>query len=233
MELVAAKLRVMIVSGELTPGRRLRQIDMARRFGVSTTPVREAFAALAREGLVEVDAYRGAVVFSPSLTDIRENYEMRIALERLATELAAIAISERDCAVLAGLLDEMASSLADRVRYNELNRRFHLLIYETAQRPNLVRLIAQLRDAAAAYLLLAPRDDTIRDVSREHGEILGALRANESERAGAAMASHLKNSFENIMRAIPGLPAARAPGRTAGRRGRLRDYPAEPAPPRA
>ena len=84
MELVAAKLRVMIVSGELTPGKRLRQIDVARRFGVSTTPVREAFAALAREGLVEVDAYRGAVVFSPSLTDIRENYEMRIALDAWA-----------------------------------------------------------------------------------------------------------------------------------------------------
>ena len=110
--------------------------------------------------------------------------------------------------------------------YNELNWRFDLLNYETAQRPNLVRLIAQLRDAAAAYLLLAPKDDTIRDVSREHGEILGALQAHEPERAGAAMASHLKSSFENIMRAIPGAPAARTPGRTARRRGRLRDYPA-------
>jgi DNA-binding GntR family transcriptional regulator len=219
MELVAAKLRALIVSGELTPGRRLRQIDVARRFGVSTTPVREAFAALAREGLVEVDAYRGAVVFSPSLTDIRENYEMRIALERLATELAATAISDGDCVVLAGLLDEMASSLENRVLHNELNRRFHLLIYQAAQRPGLVRLIAQLRDAAAAYLLLAPKDESTRDVSAEHAEILGALRAHEPERAGAAMDSHLKSSFENIMRAIAQLPAARVPGR----RPRLRD----------
>src|SRR5918997_1170374 len=68
----------------LAPGTRLRQNDVAKRFGVSTTPVREAFAQLQAEGLVRIDPHRGAVVFHPSVDDVLEFYEIREALESLA-----------------------------------------------------------------------------------------------------------------------------------------------------
>src|ERR1700747_1182118 len=93
---VADGIREMIRSGELPPGTHLRQTDFAERFGVSTTPVREAFVALAREGLVTQDAHRGVVVFRPSLQELDEIYEIRIALEPLATEIAAKQLSEDD-----------------------------------------------------------------------------------------------------------------------------------------
>src|SRR5213593_1234309 len=77
-EAIAAELRRAILVGELAPGDRLRQAEMAERYGVSTTPVREAFTALAGEGLVRQDAHRGVVVFSPSVDEVSETYEIRI-----------------------------------------------------------------------------------------------------------------------------------------------------------
>src|ERR1700759_5316261 len=95
---VTERLRDMIKSHELPAGTRLRQAEFAERFGVSTTPVREAFVALAREGLVTQDPHRGVVVFEPSLQELDEIYEIRIALEPLATEIAAKQLSEDDLA---------------------------------------------------------------------------------------------------------------------------------------
>src|ERR1700742_4105097 len=91
---VAEELRRLILSGELPAGTRLRQVELAQRFNVSTTPVREAFTVLARQGLVRHDVQRGVVVFTPTVGDVLENYEIRIALESLATEIAAKAISD-------------------------------------------------------------------------------------------------------------------------------------------
>ena len=70
---MAERLRAQIVAGELPSGSKLRQVEIARRFGVSTTPVREALAALQREGLVRLHPQRGAVVFVPTVADLREH----------------------------------------------------------------------------------------------------------------------------------------------------------------
>ena len=93
--LVAERLRAQIVAGELAAGTKLRQVEIARRFGVSTTPVREALAALQREGLVRLHPQRGAVVFVPTVADLREHYEIRAALEALAAACTAERFQER------------------------------------------------------------------------------------------------------------------------------------------
>src|SRR5262249_47844344 len=97
---VAETLRRRIINGDLPPGTRLRQTEVAEQFSVSTTPVREAFTSLAREGFVRQDAHRGVEVFKPTEADIQENYEIRLALEPLAAEIAATSISEDDLALL-------------------------------------------------------------------------------------------------------------------------------------
>src|SRR5688572_20697813 len=83
-EAVATRLRQEIQAGEHAPGTPLRQTEVARRLGVSTTPVREAFALLQADGLVRIDRYRGAVVFRPTAEELRDAYEIREALELLA-----------------------------------------------------------------------------------------------------------------------------------------------------
>ena len=203
-EYVADELRRQIVSGELAPGARLRQIEIADRFRVSTTPVREAFTSLAREGLVRHDAHRGVVVFRPSLSDVRENYEIRMALEPLATELAAKQLTSDQLAHLDALLDEMSKPLSD-ARLAALNRDFHRTIYEGAERPTLLQLIERLRDAFDAYIpMLATTPDPgyFDAVRREHAEVVDALRAPAPKRAHKAMTAHLRHNFEQISKLL-------------------------------
>jgi DNA-binding GntR family transcriptional regulator len=209
-EIVAAELRRLIQSGELPAGTRLRQVDIAQRFGVSTTPVREAFAAVAQEGLVIQDAHRGVVVFVPSAEDLQENYEIRLALEPLATELAAKAITPEGLAELDALRDEMREAIrADIVYYGkELNPRFHRMIYAAAGRPRLAELIEQLRDAAAAYIqLLALHEQPLEYLTtaqEEHEQIVAAMRVGAAKRAGKTMAQHLQHNADRIMASLHG-----------------------------
>jgi DNA-binding GntR family transcriptional regulator len=204
---VAAELRRQIQDGELEPGARLRQVETAEQMGVSTTPVREAFAALAREGLVRQDPHRGTVVFLPSLDELNENYEIREALEPLATKFAAERITEEELAELDALVAEMHG--ADSEHQFSLNRNLHERIYAASRRPRLATLIANLRDSGAAYLNLVRVDAVYTARSHdEHEAIVEALHKHNGKKAAALMAEHLKTSADVIAAAV----AARADG---------------------
>ena len=167
--LVAERLRAQIVAGELASGTKLRQVEIARRFGVSTTPVREALAALQREGLVRLHPQRGAVVFVPTVEDLREHYEIRAALEALAASCTAERFEERWAAPLEPCSTRCRPAPA-AVRYLELNQRFHTELYEHCGRPRLVEMIASLRDASSAYLHIyrAAADFPVGALDAEH-----------------------------------------------------------------
>ena len=168
--------------GQLESGTRLRQVELAQRFGVSTTPVREALAALQSEGLVRLHPQRGAVVFVPTVEGLREHYEIRAALEALAAERAAERFDPARGEQLAAMLDEMAAGPGVE-RYLELNLRFHSELYELAGRPRLVDMIETLRDASSAYLhIYAKVDFPSERLDAEHREILAACQRG---RAGA------------------------------------------------
>lgn len=198
---VAAELRRQIQTGELEPGARLRQVDTAEQMGVSTTPVREAFAALAREGLVRQDPHRGTVVFLPSLDELNENYEIRLALEPLAIELAADQISDEELAELDELVKEMPGRDAEQQFL--LNRTLHERIYAAARRPRLATLIANFRNSGSAYLNLVHVDAAYNARSHdEHEAIVEALHRRDGKKAAALMAQHLKTSADVIAREV-------------------------------
>jgi DNA-binding GntR family transcriptional regulator len=204
-EFVAAELRRQIVSGELPAGAKLRQAEVADQFDLSTTPVREAFTALAREGLVRQDAHRGVVVFRPTLGEIRENYEIRMALEPLATELATKRVDEAMLSRLDQLLDEMNQPI-DAARGPSLNRDFHRTIYAASGRQHLLRMIEQLRDSADTYvrLLVAKHPPGYYDaVRREHADIVAAIRASAPKRASKAMRAHLQHNLDQLKDLLP------------------------------
>jgi len=197
-EAVAAQLRSAIQRGELTPGEPLRQNDVARRLGVSTTPVREAFAMLQADGLVQIDRYRGAVVFRPTPEDLREAYEIREALESIAIAKAAPLLSEERYEGLDSMLAEMRKT-KDAERWMELNDLFHLGIYKAANSPRLLAVIASQRDACAQYIRLdieAPSRRRLKD--QQHQEILDACRAHDIERAQQALRRHLRDSMQEM-----------------------------------
>lgn len=121
-KVVAERLRDEIQDGTLAPGTRLRQNEIARRFGVSTTPVREAFAQLQAEGLVRIDPHRGAVVFHPTVEDLVEFYEIREVLESLAVVRAIPRLRSDVVKELAALIDRMRRT-DDARRWLKLDRK--------------------------------------------------------------------------------------------------------------
>lgn len=97
---VYAALRAGIVSLQFKPGSMIQEESLARQLGVSRTPIREALRRLAQEGLVQTVPKKGTIVAGISLNDIREVFQIRLALEPLATRLAASTVSRPECTAL-------------------------------------------------------------------------------------------------------------------------------------
>jgi DNA-binding GntR family transcriptional regulator len=198
-KVVAGLLRDEIQSGTLSPGVRLRQNETAQRFGVSATPVREAFAQLEAEGLIRIDPHRGAVVFRPTVTDLVEFYEIREALESLAVRQAIPHLDEPTLKVLEDLTVEMCET-EDARAWMKLNDEFHRKIYERADRPRLSSMIESLRDASTPYMRINTAGHAI-DVTanEEHQRILAACVAGDADAAEAAIREHLGSAADRLI----------------------------------
>jgi DNA-binding GntR family transcriptional regulator len=203
-EQIAAALRQEIVTGQLPAGTRLLQIETAQRFGVSTTPVREAFGLLQRDGLVQIDTHRGVTVFFPTIEDLIEHYEIRMALEILAAEKAARRFQAQDAPPLMAILDEMRTT-SDAAFYVERNQQFHLNLYRLSGRVRLVTMIEELRNASLAYNHLYAAAGIPKDAQRldaEHREILAACQANDPVRAAGAVRHHIQQTIVHITQVL-------------------------------
>jgi DNA-binding GntR family transcriptional regulator len=196
-DMVAALIRELIITGELTAGQPLRQRDLAQRFGVSQTPVREAMRRLESEGLVIGDTHRGFTVVMPDDGPVEENFQIRAALESLGASLAARKIDAAGLAELDRLNERMRAMAEDDPGYAELNREFHFTLYQYSHSPLLMSLMRLLW----ASLHGGPR--VLRshaDSARQHDAILNALRAGDADAAHALTYQHI-------------MGAERAPGR--------------------
>lgn len=201
-KVVAERLRAEIQDGTLAPGTRLRQNDVADRFEVSTTPVREAFAQLQAEGLIRVDPHRGAVVFHPTVQDLIQAYEIREVLESLAVKLAVPRITPEVGRMLTDIVDRMDRTTDPR-RWLRLNDEFHLRIYECADRPQLTLMISNMRDASAPYIHMFVSTTRPNEQSgAEHRAILTACVAGDVEGAATAVAEHLQHASRELERTI-------------------------------
>jgi DNA-binding GntR family transcriptional regulator len=187
-DMVAALIRELIITGELTAGQQLRQRDLAQRFGVSQTPVREAMRRLESEGLVIGDTHRGFTVVTPDDGPVEENFQIRAALESLGASLAARKIDEAGLAELERLNERMRSLADGDPRYAELNREFHFTLYQYSRSPLLMSLMRLLW----ASLHGGPRVlRTHAESARQHDAILDALRTGDADAASALTYQHI------------------------------------------
>jgi DNA-binding GntR family transcriptional regulator len=197
-KVVAERLRDEIQHGRLGPGTRLRQNDVAKRFGVSTTPVREAFAQLQAEGLVRIDPHRGAVVFHPSVDDVLEFYEIREALESLAVSHTIRSLKPDTASELKALIDRMRSTEDPRA-WLKLNDEFHLRLYGEAGRPRLSALIDSLRDASAPYIYMFVASRPVSErANEEHQAVLDACIRGDAKAARRAIHEHLRHASRDL-----------------------------------
>src|SRR5271170_5173613 len=194
-DMVAALIRELVITGELAAGEQLRQRDLAQRFGVSQTPVREAMRRLESEGLLVCDTHRGFTVAAPELGPVEENFQIRAALESLGASLAARKIDAAGLARLRDLNDRMRALSDDDPGYADLNREFHFAIYEYARSPLLLSLMRLLW----ASLHGGPRvARTHAESARQHDEILTALGNRDAAGASARTYQHIMDALLSI-----------------------------------
>lgn len=198
-------LRRALVSGELAPGERIGQEQIAASLGVSLAPVREALATLEQEGQVSYRPRRGYFVTELSVEDLVEIYELRALLEERAARHALprldddaierIELAARDCAAAADAEDVVAEL--------EANRRFHFAILEAPEQPHTLRLIRLLWDSTEthrAYYYNAPeaRDQSL----RAHERIIAAIHAAEADALVAELDAHRREALVHLKRAL-------------------------------
>jgi len=202
---VASRLRQAILQGELAAGTRLVQADLAAALEVSVTPVREALRGLASEGLVDFDAFRGAVVHTPTLAEMDEIYSIRCALTPLAVERAVAAVDGDDLELARSLCAQMSAS-SDPATWVELNRRFHGVLDAAAHSPHLSGVLARLADISVLYvnLSLGPGASGERrdDADDDHQRLVAAYAAKDVAAASGIAVAHLTRTIDAVRRAF-------------------------------
>ena len=209
-----ARIRAAVRDGTLAPGLRLTETDLAARFGVSRTPVRQAIARLEAEGLLTHEARRGLTVTRPDHAQVVELYVMREVLEGAAARLAAQHASPTEIGAMAELIAGEPALFADARALAETNQRLHGLMYLAAHNRYLLRSLEQLGATMALLPSLLTVGGRAAQAHAEHQAMLAALRARDGDAAEAAARAHAQASQRHrlawLLRTV-GVPYA-APG---------------------
>jgi DNA-binding GntR family transcriptional regulator len=182
-ERIYSELRKEILSFEINPRELLVEGFVAKRFGVSKAPVREALAILQRDGLIEALPRKGYMVTPVTFQDVRELFELRAVLEGSAAELAAGKITDQSLDYLANL-QPRSSTIKEFLDYN---LEFHSIIARESQNARLARLIQQTIDEMGRAIAAAYEFG-------EHDDLIEALRSRDPARARIAMVTHIREA---------------------------------------
>lgn len=195
-------LRNAILDKKLEPGQRLVERNIAEQLGISRTPVREAIHKLELERLVTHIPRKGVVVSGFTKADIVEILVIRTSLEALICSIAAAKIKPRDVE----RLELLAKQLSDEhgkgnfKKSNQLNNKFHEVIYRAAESPRLYDLLNTLIEYIAKFTEVAySKPGRAEEVWMEHNGIIEALRNHNSSEAEAAAKKHTENSSKAFL----------------------------------
>jgi len=197
------KLRQNIIKGKLKPGQKVVMAELAKAFGLSETPVREAIRRLESEGYIDFTPHMGAIVTKIDEGELVEIYLIRIALEELATRLASPHITEKDIDFLNKKNREMEIAI-QQGRYEILagiNKLFHLRIYKAAPFPRLYKMICDLWDTFERWpSVFAYVPERAAASVEEHKKIIQALRAGDMEQADRLIKEQKERTLEALQK---------------------------------
>ena len=192
-EAAAAELQEAILAGELEPGAPLRLEDLARSLGMSISPVREAVRRLETLGLAVHVPHRGARVAELAIDDLRDTYEVRLALETLAVRRAAERFAGEDADRCRALLDAYADAhrRGDAREARRAHTDFHLTLYAASGSDWLVRLIRPAWENSERYRALSLSGRSLDQRREEHEAILDACVRHDPDEAAERLRLHL------------------------------------------
>ena len=202
---IVARVRDMIIEGELAPGTRLHEGNLGKNLGVSRTPLREALKFLASEGLVELSPGKGAVVRKFTEKDVHDSLIVLGSLEGLAGRLACANAMDAEIREVRQLHDRMMDMYGkrDRLRYFKLNQSIHSAILRLSKNEALVSVhgVLQARLKRIRYIGNEGPEKWAGAVA-DHEEIISALEARDSERLSKVLTAHMEKTWERVRHAI-------------------------------
>jgi len=191
-----------ILAGEIAPGGRLNEAELAQQLGVSRGPIREAFRMLEEAGLVSQQKNRGAFVRAPSAQEIREIFELRVLLEEAALRKLAQAASAAQLRHLRALLEQMdrAAREAQTDAYHALNIAFHEALIDFADNAKLAAIYRRLVNELALCRRRNLEDPGQLSLSvSEHRAIVKAIAAGDAEACAQALRAHTRRSRDQAL----------------------------------
>jgi DNA-binding GntR family transcriptional regulator len=201
-ESLRQRLEGAIAAGHLEPGSRLDEQEIAQRFGVSRTPVREAFRLMAANNLVELRGRQGATVRAIEAQALIEMFQVMAELEGLCARLAARRVSQAWGKEISEIHQRLVASgeTGDIDVFYDINQEFHEAIYEAARNAFLADQTRKLRNQVAAYRRRVTRmPNRIADTVREHEAIMQAILAHDPERAHITMRDHVNLLGDDLL----------------------------------
>lgn len=200
-DVVFNTLRQAILRGELKPGERLMEIQLANKLGVSRTPIREAIRKLELEGLVLMIPRRGAEVAQITEKSLRDVLEVRDALEVLAVELACERITSEDIEKLkeAARTFEEALQSGDVTEYAEADVNFHDIIYFATDNQKIIQLLYNFREQMYRYRVeYLKRKEVHPILVAEHKHIIECIEKKDKKAARIAISTHIENQAKTV-----------------------------------
>lgn len=209
-DLLADKLREQIIAGEIPAGTHLVEIDVAERFGVSRLPVRDALKQLLSEGLLE-SRRRGLSVVAMNERDVREVYDVRLAMESLAAR-TAIRRPDTDWEVLEQAQRDLEAHVedSDRRHFVDADLEFHSALYLLAENRRLQSMWTILEPTMRTMLMMTNRRDSdLIAVSQAHRAILEAARRGDVEATERTLDAHITHARDLMVEALSDVWAQR------------------------
>lgn len=198
-------LREQILIGELLPGTEIRQEVLARQFGTSRIPIREALSRLQAEGLIILRPRRGFAVTSLNQSEIIEIFELRMAVEEHAMRIATKERTPTDVSEVEALVEAMeAPAEAPSLRYLQqwmsTNRHFHTRLIECAHRKRVSEVALNLRDAIEPYMRIeANFNRQVGYANVEHRKIFEAFKRKDLEAAARISRKHCESTLKRLL----------------------------------
>ena len=202
---VFEQIKGMILRGEIHPGRRMIESEIALSMGISRTPVREAVHKLEAEGLLTPLPKGGYVVRGLTISDIEDSFDIRSILESFAGYLAATRHTEDEIIPLELKIEEFQRYLdrGDLGRLTMVNTEFHDTLYGLSRSPRLIKMIHGLRDEI--YFLrkiILNSEEMARLSNRDHRQIIEAIKQREAEKVERQIREHILRGKEFVLNEI-------------------------------
>lgn len=206
-DVVFHTLREAILKGDLKPGERLMELQLAAKLGVSRTPIREAIRMLEQEGLAVTMPRKGAEVAKMTLKDMEDVLEIREALDELAVRIACEKITDEQLKKLIAVKEEFEANTksGDLKKIAESDVLFHDIIYEATGNPKLVSMLNNLREQVYRYrveYIKNPKNYPV--LIAEHEAIVEGVKNHDAKKASGAMHEHVANQAAAVKEIIQG-----------------------------